>query len=160
MNMTDIEYKPEKREIPRSMETFQDIPDGYFENLPDKLICRISAVESTNRKLQRIKYLFGIAAALLVLVGLGVILMMDRKDRVEITISETLADDSTHIPQSTMMFIDNGAHDKPDAGNASNIQVTKSVEQQNDNIDMMALLDNIPIEVIIDYLVEIEELEF
>jgi len=157
MNMTDIEPNRNERKIPGNFDPFRDVPAGYFENLPDKLMMRISAMESTNIRVRRIKFLSGIAAAVLILAGIGFVLLMGRKDSADLVITENIVLDHSPMPITYPEASDTETHVIPDTGNARQHSMNKYAEQEHNNLEM---IENIPIEVVIEYLVETEELEF
>jgi hypothetical protein len=130
---------------------FADVPDGYFESLPEKVTARIQAEKNpVSSVLWQNRYALMAAASLLIL--LGIVLLIPRMQHEN---SQPIAE--TEWMDTTALIAD---FFHPD-NNLANPKLIPEINLPNTDLDpLLALLDEIPLESIIEYLAEVDEFQF
>ncbi|MBE0662100.1 MAG: hypothetical protein IH597_06495 [Bacteroidales bacterium] len=140
---------------------FPGIPENYFKELPDKLV--IIAREKNNIK----PHLFvrpafrAIAAVMLIIISIGVLLIIDIADPDK----NIIVHNQPAIEHPEQLTEINGISDSDISLVEKDTLVIKpepslSSDPANGFDDLFAELDEIPFDVILDYLAEADEFEF
>mgnify|MGYP000973873801 CR=1 FL=1 len=138
----------------RNPGVFQDVPPGYFDQLPDAIMEKVQG--KAHPKGNRISgyYIIGIAATLLLLLGLTFVFLNQKSNEnaaIQLTENQmpvTVLIDSADNPESTM----ENAEVLP--------QVTLKESDPLPTDDPLEDLEEIPLEALLDYLNEIDEFGF
>jgi len=135
----------------RRDKAFADVPDGYFESLPDRLTARIKAEKEPASSFYRLnRYALMAAAGLLLLLGILLLMPRDQHENIQ-PITETQWRDRTPLIADSFQ----------PAKNPSLLQPNRETDLHNSDLDpILALLDEIPLESIIEYLAEVDDFQF
>lgn len=133
---------------------FQDIPPGYFDQLPEVIMEKaLQNPTPVSRRLSS-RYIFGIAAALLLLLGLTFVLVnLNRTENIELQLTEnqmpaTFTTDSAENPETTT--------ETPEALPVISLKEEEPATEE----DPLKELEEIPLEALLDYLDEVDEFGF
>lgn len=146
----------------KSADAFTGIPENYFAGLPDKLLKKAVAKQNKPLKFYRKPVFTGIAAGLLLLVSLGIVLLFilphqKREVITEINTQEKLPELSVYdneVPQ--IEFHDTVKPDRQKPG-----KIEQASNGNSEDIDeLFADIDDLPVDVIVEYLLATKEFEF
>jgi hypothetical protein len=146
----------------KSADAFKGIPENYFAGLPDKILKKAVEKQKDNRKYYLRPAFTGIAAGLLLMVSLGIVLFFitphqEREVITEIHTPEYLSELSAYhseVPQ--IVFYDTLKPDGQKPGR--NEQLSGGSSEDID--DLFADIDDLPADVIVEYLLATKEFEF
>lgn len=145
----------------KGTDAFPGIPENYFKELPDKLVVIAREKKNTRSRLLLRPTFRAVAAVMLILISIGVLLILNipGQDK-EILVQDQPAAEHPEqlteingIPDSDISFVEKDTLViKPEPS-------LSSVPADGFD-DLFAELDEIPFDVIIDYLAEADEFEF
>lgn len=156
-NINDLKGKP--------AEVFTDVPEDYFEKLPEKIISRISIEKKQRAQRLKIYTLSGIAAGLLILLGFSFLIFLHNPDK---NAGRQMAKNTGRV----MLMKDSLLKDiliaagSTDGDTVSENSYSAAQSDAHDNkkyitqSDIFDELDAIPVEVIFEYLDKHDEFEF
>jgi hypothetical protein len=130
----------------KSADAFSDIPEAYFQTLAEKTEVNILKAQAAKKK--RFAYLAA-AASFLALVSLSVFLFQtNNRDS-----NSQLANSN-----STTIILKDSSTKSYDTNEVSTIDTIRNIYYEEVNFDL--LFEEVPLETIIQYLKEMNELEF
>lgn len=138
-------------------DAFADIPANYFEELPEKVIAVI--YQQKKVPLRTISWFVktGIAAVILLLIGLSVFLLLETKNDshnpqlAENIVVVTQQDSLTELQENVDTALISEATENPGE---------PFVNDEIEPVDPFAELDEIPLEALLEYVNELDEFEF
>lgn len=142
-------------------DVFPEVPENYFKDLPDRVIGRIREKKNERKAFFLQPAFVSVAAGLIILFGIGLLFLLSIPNQEAEIIAE-----NQHVPVETEqvgseMFNTDSADTffYPEALNNQG-KVSEADDPTEGVDDLFTMLDEIPIDVIIDYLIETEELLF
>jgi len=138
----------------RNPGVFQDVPPGYFDQLPDAIMEKVQGKAHPKGKRLSGYYIFGIAAGILLLLGLTfVFLTLNRTENTAIQLTEN------QTPATVLLdTVENNETIIETTEPATTVTLSK--EDPVIEEDPLNELEEIPLEALLDYLDEIDEFGF
>lgn len=142
----------------RGAGAFPDIPEDYFDKLPERLISQINMREK--RKPVRTFFIYAVAASIVVLIGLAV-LLFDRDRHNQDNHMAELHNNTldTNLDLSESVSDSSGFEVETDLSGFQSPNVLDT-SSDDDYEKLLASLDDLPSDIILKYLNEIDELGF
>lgn len=137
-------------------DAFPDVPDDYFSKLPERLVKEVG--KPRTRKLQQWHYALAVAASLLVFIGLTFLLLNKGIQHPESQIVET-HNNTLDVNQNISNNIPDSEGSDSESGQTIR-QGDKHFSPDDNYVKLIAGLDDLPFDVVLDYLNEIDELGF
>ena len=143
-------------------EAFTGIPENYFRDLPDKILLRSKKEEISKSVFYLRPLLIAVAASLLVLIGLAAVLIFNHHTpvpaytdgiRFNDSVREMIVTGDLAVKSSAQDTVEMVAGHNVSAGNH-----TDDANSQND--DIFDTLQDIPVEILIEYLLTSQEYIF
>lgn len=144
----------------REAGAFGGIPENYFKELPDKIIGRIDENRQRSKAFYLRPSLMAVAAGLLILIGLGIVMVFqNNRPEMDFAHNGKLTDSLAEMIALNNMQ-DKGLQDtaRPVLKNG---EEKERMASGNDNLDdLFAELDKIPLDILVEYLIFNEEINF
>jgi hypothetical protein len=144
----------------KNADAFRGIPDNYFEDLPDSVVKAISEKQKASKKFYLRPVFMGVAASLMILIGFAVVMLFNIQSPESGLLS---ANDKPIVENELIVYNDTTTGDLiKDAvkSNGQNPEKESFSGQPEDLDNLFATLDDVPLDVIIEYLVAAEEFLF
>jgi hypothetical protein len=146
----------------KNADAFRGIPDHYFDNLPDSTMKAISEKEKASKKFYLKPVFIGVAASLMILIGFAVLMLFNTQSPESGLLS---ANDKPIVENELIVYNDKTPGDLLKDSVKMNGQdpekgTFQASGQPEDLDNLFATLDDVPLDIIIEYLVAAEEFSF
>lgn len=139
----------------KSADAFDNVPADYFKNLPNQVMNSINEKEkSKNIILLRPAFLVA-AASIIILLGFAILLNNTQQNNSDNRLAKNNTQSNNHE-----LMVQNDTSIRIPAKDSMKLDKTSHTGLEEDNDNLFATLDDIPAEVIIDYLMESDEFIF
>ncbi len=157
--MNDPRHKNNSALKGKRSEAFHGIPESYFDQLPEKVMKGIDQYQKHRKIRLKVFAMAGIAAGFLILIGFSLFLLLQNPGSDS---KRQYAKSNNSLVMKDSMKEVALARDKikADASDTADLFIGKDRKEAAEESDIFDELDDIPIEVIIEYLYSFDEFEF
>lgn len=146
----------------KNADAFRGIPDHYFEDLPVSIMKAIREKQKASKKFYLKPVFIGVAASLMILIGFAVMILFNIQSTEEDLLT---ANDRPIVENELIVYNDttpgNLLKDTVKLNGQNSERGTSPVSGQTEDLDnLFATLDDVPLDIIIEYLVAAEEFSF